>query len=205
MSALRASILEGDFEAGERLVERKIAHQMGISRGPVRDALLELEKEGLVVSNPHRGATVASFSASDIEEIYELRSLLEGYAARVAVEKATPRDLGQLEDIRDEMKVIAAAGDAAALVEKGLAFHREICRLSGKARLYSIWCSLASQVRLVLILAGQVFFDLEYVAKSDAPIVAAFRKKDPDLAERAIKGHMSDMAQVIIQAMREEE
>jgi DNA-binding GntR family transcriptional regulator len=201
LSSLRAAILEGQFEAGERLVETDLAGQLGTSRGPVRDALKELSREGLVDIHAYRGAVVKTFSARDIEEIYELRNLLEGYATREAVEKATAADIERLQTIYDEMQAFADADDLAALVEKDVEFHREICRTSGNTRLLEMWSSLASQVRLFLVLADQVFFEPNFIVSTHTDTMEAFRTGDPDLAERAVEKHMFDVGRTIAQAL----
>lgn len=205
LSSLRAAILEGTFQPGEHLVESELAEQLGTSRGPVRDALQELAQEGLVVIHPYRGAEVATLTASDIQEIYELRSVLETYATRLAVEKATPADIDRLQSIYDEMKAVACTGDLSALVEKDVEFHHEICRLSGNRRLLKVWSSLASQVRLFLILADQVFFEPDFIVETHTATLEAMHKKDPDLAETAVKKHMLEVGQTIARALEGQE
>jgi DNA-binding GntR family transcriptional regulator len=204
VSSLRAGILESVFKPGERLIETELAQQLGVSRGPVRDALKELAREGLVVIQPYRGAIVATFSADDVRQIYELRSLLEGYATRRAVEKVTTADIDRLQEIYSEMKACARAGNVTGLVEKDVEFHRELCRLSGNSRLLTAWSSLIAQVRLFLTLAGGVFYDPEFIVETHTPVLEAMRRRDADDAERAIKESMRETAQTIMRGMEEE-
>jgi DNA-binding GntR family transcriptional regulator len=205
LSSIRAAILEGTFEPEERLIETDLARQLGTSRGPVRDALKELAQEGLVVIHPYKGAEVASFSASDIQEIYVLRNLLEGYATRLAVENATSADIDHMQEIYDEMQALADEEDRSGLVEKDIEFHRELCHLSGNQRLLDVWTSLAAQVRLFLVLANQVFFEPDFIVSTHTDTMKAMRNRDPDAAEKAVKKHMYEVGRTIALALDEQE
>src|SRR3954454_9399652 len=102
---IRDAIIEGRLEPGRRLKEEELARELGISRTPVREALLVLQAEDLVVATPNRGATVRIHDAKDLDDLYELRSLLEGHAARRAAERATPE---QIELLRESSERFAA-------------------------------------------------------------------------------------------------
>lgn len=187
LSSLRAAILDGTLKAGERINESEIAKQMGVSRGPLREALAELEEEGLVVRYPYKGTFVASFSAQDVREIYSLRCLLEGYAARLATVNANSQDIERLESIVKQMEETVRGGQLDLLVEKDIEFHHELCKLSGHKLLLQTWGKLLSRVRLFLTLADQVYFDPDYIVSTHYPTLEALRKGDPGLAERTIK------------------
>ena len=201
LSSLRAGILEGTFQAGERLIETELAEQLGTSRVPVRDALKELARERLVETHPFRGAVVATFSADDILEIYTLRGLLEGYAARLVAEKATDNDIEHLQRIHEELRAVADRADVTAMVSKDFEFHHEICRLSGNRRLREVWSTLASQVRIVMILANQVIFEPGFILAMHKPILAGLRSRDPEAAERAVTFHLREAADLMVQGM----
>ncbi len=148
LCTLRVAILEGVFETGEHLVETEIAEQLGTSRVPIRDAFKELAREKLIELHPFKGAVVASFTASDIHEIYMLRCLLEGYAARLVAEQATPDELAHLQELHDEIEALIEVDDLEPILQKDFAFHRELCSVSRNGRLLEIWDMLASQVQL---------------------------------------------------------
>src|SRR2546421_13031594 len=93
---IRQAILDGRLEPGSRLKEEELARELGISRTPVREALLVLQAEGLVDAVPNRGAVVRSHDANDLEDLYQLRALLEGYAARRAAANVTEQDVVEL-------------------------------------------------------------------------------------------------------------
>jgi DNA-binding GntR family transcriptional regulator len=201
LSSLRAAILEGTFQPGERLIETDLSQQLGTSRGPVREALKELSREGLVVIHPYRGAEVTTFCADDIREICVLRTLLEGHATREAVTKATPEDIERLQKMYDQMQNLADTNDLSELVEKDIAFHREICRIAGNKRLLEVWSSLAAQIRLFLILTDQVFFDPDFIVETHKPVLDAMRNQDPDAAAEAITYHLCKAAEAIVSGM----
>lgn len=197
LSSMRTAILSGRLKAGERIVEAQIAEQMSISRGPVREALLELEAEGLVLKRPYKGTYVATFSARDIREIYSLRGLLEGYAARLAACRVQPADIARLEGIVARMRETADAEELDTFVETDIEFHREICRLSHHQLLLQSWTNLVSRVRLFLTLADQVYFTTEHIIGTHLPTLEALRAGDPDLAEKTIKGPIIEVGETV--------
>ncbi len=149
---LRQAIVTDQLKPGERIVEREIAKAMETSRGPVRDALLLLENEGLVVRYPHRGSFVTSLSIEDAEEIYSLRLALELLAVEYVVKRATPEQLDELDGYVEQMADVAAQTyDVGQFTELDLAFHRAICRLSGHKRLLDAWEQLSVQTRVLLL------------------------------------------------------
>lgn len=133
---LRERILNGGFLPGQRLVEAEIARQLGISRGPVREALAQLRAEGLAHEEPRRGSFVAELTPDDVREIYELRGALEGRAARLIIERGDDAALRQLGEVMDELRAAAKVDDREAFARIDAAFHAELCRLSGNRRLH---------------------------------------------------------------------
>ena len=203
LSSLRAAILDGTLKAGERIVEAELANQMGISRGPIREALGELEEEGLVVKYAYKGTFVASFSARDVREIYSLRCLLEGYAARLAAMRIQSEDIERLESIISSMEEAADAAKLDMLVERDIQFHREICRLSDHGLLFPTWTKLVSRVRLFLTLADQVYFTPEHIVGTHYPTMEALRKRDPDLAEKTSKEPIIEVGETVARGVEE--
>src|SRR5574341_322553 len=102
-TALRQAIADGKLRPGTRLLEVQVARQMGTSRAPLREALIQLEREGLVVRQPNRGAFVADLTEELVREVASLRGVLEGFAAGLAVKRLTEEDFRQLERILTEM------------------------------------------------------------------------------------------------------
>lgn len=138
---IRQAIIEGAVKPLERLTEERWAKELGISRTPVRDVLLTLEAEGLVTLLPNRGAVVRRFSKDEILEIYELRAVLEGYAARKAATLITKEELTSLRRIADEMEASSKrafsskAEEVHWIVSQNNEFHRLIARTCRNERL----------------------------------------------------------------------
>lgn len=154
------AILSGVFRPGERLVEATIADQLGVSRAPVREALVALEQEGIVTSLPRRGYFVINFSRQDIEEIYSLRLLLEEEALRRAVGHFPETALRQMQAIVDLLGVPGARGEALVeLIGLDHSFHEHIVRTAHHSRLYSAWDSMRVQTWLLIGLTSRTHFD----------------------------------------------
>jgi DNA-binding GntR family transcriptional regulator len=119
---LRESILSGAFAPGEWLRQESIAEVIGVSRIPVRTALMQLESEGLVTFHPHRGARVRSLSPAQIDEIYRLRVLLEIHALRLSMVHMTPERLGRLRELSAELDT---APEGGGFVDTRVEFYRE--------------------------------------------------------------------------------
>lgn len=132
---LRRDILDGQLEAGRKLIQEDLAAELGASRIPIRDALKRLEMDGLVEPNARGTYRVLGFGPEDISEIYGLRLILEPYAVREAADAITPEHLARLMQLLDDMRQAATDGDASQYVESNYAFHMSIYELSGNARL----------------------------------------------------------------------
>lgn len=136
--ALKEAILKGEIAKGEKLIESQIAQQLGTSRTPVREAINRLAVEGLVELVPNQGAFVAEISMEDIEEVFQIRSVLEGLAVRLFARRSTDEHLRELEIKLGEMKRALEAKDTISYGELDASFHRFIWSFSGSKRLLKI-------------------------------------------------------------------
>ena len=132
-------ILNGKLAPGERIVEMRIAQQFGVSQAPVREALRDLDLLGFVVSSPFRGAIVRQISVEELVQLYPIRAVLEGLAARHAASRIDPATLKKLEGLLATMRTAAARGDHRRAVEADFAFHLTIVEASGNRLLQQIW------------------------------------------------------------------
>src|SRR5688500_3912675 len=132
-------ILGGRLLPGSRIVETRIAQQFGVSQGPVREALRDLELFGFVVSSPFRGTQVRQISTDDLLEIYPIRAALEAVAARTAAPLMSDSAFEQLEEILDAMREAAAKEDAHAQANADAAFHHVIIKSAGNRMLEHVW------------------------------------------------------------------
>jgi DNA-binding GntR family transcriptional regulator len=141
--ALREAIKEGVYRPGSPLGEVELAQRFGVSRGPVREALIQLEKECLVRSYPNRGCFVAELSEQEFEEIVWLRSILEPVAMEEARRRASKRQVAALQLMLHELDEIGRTGDLSAFQEKDFEFHHTIWELSGRRLLAEILVRLS--------------------------------------------------------------
>jgi len=204
LSAIRQAIIRGDLKPGQRLVESGIAHQMGISRAPVREALRQLEIEGLVVSEPHRGTFVAEFSITDLWEIYTLRAAIESLAARIVTEKASAETLAQLQQVVADMARATHEGDLARLAALDMSFHEMLCRASGHSRLLDIWLSMIAQIRIFIDLTSTLYLPADEVVRLHTEVVGHIRNGRAEEAGQALACHILEVGERIRQEQDKE-
>ena len=193
---LKRVIIAGELRPGDRVLETELAEQLGVSRGPVREAFRQLEQEGLLVSYPHRGTFVATVPEDEIEEVYALRAHLEAYAARRVVKERPDEALAVLGELLEQMLVAAKEKDLPGLADIDLQFHDTLLELSGYQGLHRIWRSMDGLVRArtyaTLALPGRDEL-IDYTAGSHRPIVEAIRTGDPDAVDAAVKHHIHEV------------
>lgn len=198
---LRGGILAGQIAPGTRLLEVSLAAELGVSRGPVREALRQLEQEGLVEFFPHRGAVVVGVAEAEVETIYGIRALLEGRAFARACRLVTDEDLDALEETVERMIEASEAGDIGTVTEHDLAFHGRVVEISGFQYLRRLWTSIDGVVRSRTASGGKARPDLaDPVAARNLlvgpsiehrELVDALRSRRPALASRAAMVHVN--------------
>lgn len=138
LTALRSAITSGELEPGQAIRQDTIAHRLGVSRVPLREALKTLEAEGQVVYQPHRGYSVAALSLDDLLEVYRLRELLETEAATTAVHRFTDTDLVRVKDAQRDVDDASDAGDLVAMISANRRLHFALLEPAGMPRLLRI-------------------------------------------------------------------
>jgi DNA-binding GntR family transcriptional regulator len=189
-------ILDGDYEPGARLVETRIAQELGVSQAPVREALRDLEQLGCIVHEPFRGCSVRAFSAQELIEAFPVRAALEALAARLAAERITEGELLQLADLLETMRAAAAHGDAHGQSQANGAFHATIVRAARNATLERQWSFLEPFSR-TYISVSQPGLDLRALSDRHIPILDALRARDGDRAAEAMHKHLMDAAELL--------
>jgi DNA-binding GntR family transcriptional regulator len=185
--ALLRRILGGHYDAGERLVELRIAEEFGTSQGPVREALRELEATGLVTNIPRRGTYVSEVMGEGLREIYTVRGALEEQATRILTKRGGA-DLPALQREVDLMCAAAAAGNVYGMIEHSVKFHRAIMEAAGNRLLLNIWQSLQIETRTTITMLVEGL-DLMEIATSHQPIVDAIAAGDAEEAARVAREH----------------
>ena len=191
------SILAGEYAAGDRLIEMRIAKEYGTSQGPVREALRELEVLGFVRSEPHRGTYVREAWQRGMLELYEVRAALEEFATRTAA-PVLREDTSGLWDAIDGMAQAAERGDVPGVVEHSERFHRAIVEASGNQLLANVWGGLSITDHSELTMVA-LPLDLAMVAEVHKPIVRAIEAGDVELACREARQHQVFFEEAMVQ------
>jgi GntR family transcriptional regulator, gluconate operon transcriptional repressor len=194
---IRDQILAGGFRPGEHLVEARIAHQLNVSRGPVREAFKLLRAEGLLEDEPRRGTFVVSLSSDDVREIYGLRAAIEGRAARMLARSRETGDVEELRRLADAIDAAVEGGDTAAIARADLAFHQGLCELSGNRRLSEVFMRYVPMLRALLRLDERVYESLDEIALQHRPLVEAIASGHEDRAAGAFEQHSEQAGELI--------
>ena len=191
---IRNAILSGAFGPGERLIESAIADHLSVSRGPVREALSALEREGIVIHVPRKGFFVIDFTDKDLEEICSLRLLLEREALGRAMDRFTETDNARLQSILDELgQATLEKREPERIVDLDLSFHDYICRLADHSRLYGAWHSVSTQARVLVGLTSKTHYSHPEEPKLlHMLILEAIRHHDLPLGTKYLTDHIND-------------
>ena len=192
---LREDILSGVYEDQEELREITIGEEMGVSRTPVREALRQLELEGLVTIIPNKGAYVTSIKAKDVADIYHVRSMLEGLCARWATEHITDEQIGRLEEILvlSEFHVQRGNGDTAQVSELDGKFHQVLYEASDSRIQEHVLSDFHKYVQMARRLSVKKKERAEKSIAEHRDILEAIRNKDADLAEKLANQHIMNV------------
>ncbi len=195
---LKMQILEGKIEPGTRMMEVNLADEMGVSRTPVREAIRKLEKDGLVVIEPRRGAYASEISVRDIVDTLIVREDLEGLAATLTAQNMTQEISDELRSIADAYEKAIRAGDTQNIIEHDEAFHKCITDHSDNKSLIQIYGSIQE-----LALRFRYFYYDDFSRYQDMPrthyhILEALESGDPEKAQQAARRHASDLRDFVI-------
>lgn len=197
---LREAILQGELLPGQRLVEKELSERFGLGRAAIRTALAKLEQDGLVESEPYRGAWVRVITEEEAVEILEARMALECLAVRHAARKATPEAIARLRQVHAQMEARFREGDLLGMSELNSLFHRTLVEISGHGAARRLIEALRAQgvrhqFRTVLV-PGRSQRSLE----EHRLILEAVAAHDEEAAERAMKAHLQGVIAALRQA-----
>jgi DNA-binding GntR family transcriptional regulator len=196
--ALRSAILSGQYRPGDRLTEEELAGHLGVSRGTVREALRHLQEEGLLTPGTRGILHVNDLTPREVRELFRVRAALEGLAVRELI--ASPRREAAVEALRAALeRMVDEEQDPAARMDADLAFHMELCRLTGNSMLVEAWQRLEGRMR-VAVLNGAALQAPMMARDRHAPIVEAIERADAAEAVRIVEEHMAAAAEHFAQA-----
>lgn len=177
---IRTAIIEGRLKPGDHMVEAQLTKQLGVSRTPLREALILLEREGLVESFPNRGTFVRKFDLEDVDTIFSMRIALENFTADLIIEKLDKADFARLELLIQEQRLYISKGDFKHLRSTDMNFHRYLIEKSQHPLLIRNWSEIVAQIAALLYMRADAMPDYnESLAIADhQKILRAYKAKD---------------------------
>ena len=203
---LKTAILRGVFRPGQTLRQEDVARQLGVSRGPLREALPKLEAEGMIIATPHRGCTVVSLAPAEIMEIFELRAMLEASLAKAAARKKEPNAVRRLREIASTMRSLEVSTNEAADHQRwfdlNYELHDILLAVAGRRhhlRVLQIVRALAEPYIRMEIGLARSFAEAQ---DEHEGLIDAFAAGDCETLEKLTREHVQRTAQRIIEALR---
>jgi DNA-binding GntR family transcriptional regulator len=189
-------ILDGTMPLGSKITEQTIATQLGVSRGPLREAIRTLEGRKLIVRTPNRGSRVVAISAGTLDDLLVMREALEGMVCKLATERASANDLDALDELTqslDEERTMHAFAD-------DLAFHRKLLAIANNSSIANVLDSELYYILKVYRLKSKIVPGRAVEARQEhRDIVKAMRERDPHLAEMLMRRHIRNWRRNIVQ------
>lgn len=186
--SIRESIVTGKLEPGARLVEARLADELGVSKAPIREALKKLRDERLVVERPRYGSFVRTLTEKDFVDVYNMRLVVEGLAAGLVVRAKAP--LNVLDELVDTMKRDAESGDVDSLAHTDVRFHQELCAAAENEYLQATFHTLSGPIRMVLGRDNDAYQNLAEIVEEHSRVLAALRSGSENDAVAAVQSHI---------------
>lgn len=205
LEEIREAILKGTFKPGEKVPEPELAERFGISRTPIREAFRQLESEGYLTVVPRKGAVVTALSERDVEEFYSIKSILEGYAARIAAERLSDKDIERLISINDRLRQLAKEGDVKTFFRIHNEFHDLFIRAAGNDKLAELIGQLVLKFNRLRLTSLSLPGRMEISVQEHEKIIEAFRAKNGEQADNLVRKTAAIGGQVLIQSMAQVE
>jgi DNA-binding GntR family transcriptional regulator len=200
---IREAIVDGRLEPGRRLKEEELARELGISRTPIREALLMLQAEGLVDAIPNRGALVRVHTPEDLDDLYQLRALLEGYAARRAATRISDEQVDGLRASCERFEALDVEQELREFVRENMLFHTTILEVAGSVRLESM---VRRVIELPLVYKSYIWYSPDQKrisAHYHRQLVTALDARDAERAELIMKEHVFEARDLLVTRLRE--
>lgn len=198
---LRRMILSGELREEGQLVERRLARQLGVSRTPVREALRKLEAEGLVERAPYRGLVVADLKSEDVEEMFHIREVLEGLAARLAATRRTKAHVRALRSLATRMEKAREQEDVETFGRLHLRFHNAFAQAAGSPRLYGLLSGLQEYLS-VAAMGYQYVGRTQQACEEHRALVERIAEGEADQAEAAARAHIRHSKEALLAVLR---
>jgi DNA-binding GntR family transcriptional regulator len=203
---LRRAIFRGDLKLGERLVEANVAKQLNVSITPVRQAFGQLANEGIIIVVPYKGTNVVDITEAFVEEVYNIRIVLEMLAVELSLPHLTENDCARLEQYSKEMDALTSAGAFEDVAAIDIRFHGLFYERSGNSILLEMWKTLQSRIQLFQTFGRRYSPPVSSgdVEKRHMNIVQSIRQKDLPLLKQFIKEHIETGKRLIVDHYKEQ-
>lgn len=205
LETMREAIIKGTLKPGEKVAEPELAERFGISRTPIREAFRQLESEGYLTVIPRKGAVVTGLSERDVEEFYAIKSILEGYAARMAAEKLTEKEIQRLETINERLEKLAEEGDVKTFFRVHSEFHELFIRAAGNEKLAELIDQVGRRFNRLRMASLSLPGRMDISVQEHKKIINAFRSRNGEAADNLVKKTATIGAQVLIESMANEQ
>jgi DNA-binding GntR family transcriptional regulator len=187
---LRAEILHGALAPGTELAEVALSEQLGVSRGPLREAIGRLAAEGLVTVRPRRGAVVRELSEDEFVELYQVREAIEAMAVRLAVPRLTADDVAALEELNRRMGEHAERGEVEQFFRANLELHGRLLAASGNSKLQEVYQQLVDQIGRYRMQSLTLRGNLQRSVAEHRSIIRAAKRGDAERAAQLMSSHI---------------
>lgn len=194
---LKDAILAGKLAPGERLSEERLASSLKVSRVPLREALRRLEAEGYVTFLSNSEVSVSKPTLESVQDHYSIASVLEGLAARLAVERAQPEEISRLREIHQLLREAYQERDLSRYYEVNSNFHRFIAEMARNERLYRLIDQMRQEIQKTRLLSLHLPQRLDYSMREHDQILDAFLKRNPELAETMVVKHLENQMEAL--------
>jgi DNA-binding GntR family transcriptional regulator len=201
VQAIRDEIIRGNFRPGQFLRQEELAERFEVSTMPVREALRDLEADGLVTIYPHRGAMVSRLSANDLEDIYDMRAVLEEMATRLAVPRLTETTLAEMSDILDDLD--GHLNDVLIAVNLNHQFHSTLYAASGRQHLCELQGILRRRTQHYLYAYITGLGDMPRAQAEHRAILEACRRGAAEEAAAIVRRHVSQVGRALVEYVEE--
>lgn len=195
---IRGAILRGDLKPGERLIEKRLSEMFKIGRTPLREALNQLKIEGFVEFSPNKGASVTKGSVENVEQIYNILAVLEGYATEMATPHLNAKDIKRLRFLQNNQKKARASNDFNKWLDNNALFHTYFAKASDNIFLHTIIDNLRNRVYWYRIFAVTIpgYAEVYFIAHDE--ILEAISKKEAKRAGKLMRKHVLDVARKLV-------
>jgi DNA-binding GntR family transcriptional regulator len=200
---LRRAIATGELSPGEKVIESRMTREFGVSRTPFREAVKRLETTGFVHTIHNKGTYVRKVTVQEIEQIFQVLSMLEGYASYLATQNITPQEVDALAQLNNSMRELTHVGKYAEFHDKNVEFHFLISRISGNEFLQNLIRDGYDRVHRYRFIGGTAGSNFQEFLSYHEALIEAIKERNAEIAQKEMREHINKIKDIIINFMTE--